>query len=228
MARFSTDDPRKGEEHATASGEIVAQYSSGDVDTDRVLDLLHTLSPELSLDQRRRAADELARLSEDDEWDEEVVGAVVSRLAALVTGREANAVERIAAADEMVKLYWAGDLNTGRALGLMDTIAPGLSVLERTKAAELLAKLSAADDWDDANSSEAANEVFRLATGVPLQAEKRLGAAVDLAAIGVKVFDREGQFNDGDIAIATELIKQSLTGELTVESVEGILGLDSD
>ena len=48
-------------------------------------------------------------------------------------------------------------LDTGRALGLMDTIAPGLSVLERTKAAELLAKLFAADGWDDADGSQAAS-----------------------------------------------------------------------
>ena len=228
LARFSTEDPRTGEERAVASREIIAQYESGKPDPQRVFELLHTIAPELSVDDRRRAADELGRLSEDDEWDGEEVGAIVSHLAALVTGKEVNAAERIAAADEMVKLYWAGDLHTGRALSLMDAIAPGLSLLERTKAAELLAKISAADNWDHAESTEAANEVFRLDTGVPLQAERRLGAAVDLAAMGVKVFDREGHFDDRDIAVATELIKQSLTGELTVESVESLLGLDRD
>ena len=222
LARFSTDDPEEGEERAKASGEIVAQYNSGNADTGRVVDLLHTLSPELSLDERRRAAEELTRLSGDDAE----VAAAVNHLAALITGHEVNAEGRIAAASEMVALYRAGDLNTDAALGLMDTIAPGLSVLERAKAAELLAKFSVTDDWDDADSMEAANEVFRLATGVPLEAEKRLGAAVDLAGMGVKIFDTEGQFDDRDIDIATELIKQSLTGELTTESVKSLLELD--
>ena len=225
LARFSTGDPRKGEERADASGEIIAQYSSGNADNDRVLDLLHTLSPELSLDERKRAADELAKLSGDDEWDDEEKAAVVSHLAALVTGEEVNSEGRIAAAHEIVALYRAGSLDSDRALGLMDTIAPGLSVHERKKAAGMLARLSAATDWEDADRVEAANEVFRLVTGIPLEAEKRIGAAVDLAGIGVKIFDTQGQFDDRDIDIATELIKLSLTGELTVESVESLLGL---
>ena len=49
---------------------------------------------------------------------------------------------------------------------------------------------------------------------------------MDLAGVGVKVFDSEDAFDDEDIDIATELIKQSLSGELSTESVAELLGLD--
>ena len=226
LARFSTPDPAEGEQRADAVGEIIAQYKSGKADASRVLDLLHTVAPELSVDERRRAADELARLSEDDEWDEAETAEVVFYLAALVTGDEPNPSERIEAAHEMVVLYEVGELDAGTALDLMNTVAPGLSINHRRQAAEALARLSADDDWDDTDRMEAASEVFRLVTGVPLDAEARMGAAVDLTGVGMKIFDRDDSFEDRDIDTATEIIKQSLTGELTTESLQSILGGD--
>ena len=106
----------------------------------------------------------------------------------------------------------------------MNTIAPSLSINGRRQAAAALAKLSTDDDWDDADRMEAASEVFRLVTSVPLDAQARVGAAVDLAGVGMKIFDTDDSFEDRDIDTATEIIKQSLTGELTSESLQSILG----
>ena len=72
----------------------------------------------------------------------------------------------------------------------------------------------------------AASEVFRLVTGVPLDAESRMGAAVDLTGVGMKIFDTDDSFEDRDIDTATEIIKQSLTGDLTTDSLQSILGGD--
>ena len=223
LARFSTDDPLVGEARADAVGEIIAQYESGDADDARVLDLLHTIAPELSIEERRRAADELARISEAGEWGEAETFAAVQHLAAMVTGDEVNAEERIAAANEMVDLYEAGDLDADRAVNLLDTIAPGLSIDERRQASASLARLSADSDWNDADRMEAASEVFRLVTGVPLNAEGRIDAAVDMTGVGVKIFDTEDNFDDRDIDNATEIIKQAISGELTTDSVQSIL-----
>ena len=224
LARFSTADPKEGEERADAVGQTIKQYQSGDVDQARVLDLLQTIAPELSIAERREAADKLARISADDQWDEGETAEGVFYLASLITGDEPNPGERIEAAHEMVALYEAGDLDAETSLGLMDTIAPSLSVNERRQAAAALAKLSAEDDWDHADRMAAASEVFRLVTGVPLDAEARIGAAADLAGVGVRIFDTDDSFDDSEIESATEIIKQSLTGERTSESLQKILG----
>ena len=145
-------------------------------------------------------------------------------LASLITGDQPNPGERIEAAHEMVALYEAGDLDAETSLDLMDTIAPGLSINERRQAAAALAKLSSVDDWGAADRMAAASEVFRLVTGVPLDAEGRLGAAVDLTGVGMKIFGTDDKFDDGEIDRATEIIKQSLSGELTTDSLQSILG----
>ena len=224
LARFSTHDPSVGEARADAVSEIIAQHRAGSVDSDRVLELLHTIAPELSIDERRRAADELARLSADDQWDENATVEGVFYLATLITGDEPNPQERIEAAHEMVLLYEVGELDSHNALDLMDTIAPGLSINHRRQAAAALARLSADDDWDDADRMAAASEVFRLVTGVPLDAEQRMGATVDLAGVGVKIFDTDDSYSDREIDAATAIIKQSLTGELTSTTLQDILG----
>ena len=225
LARFSTTDPVEGEARANAAGEIIAQHRSGKADRAKVLDLLHTISPELSIDQRRRAADQLARLSHDDQWDENETASAVFHLASLITGDEPNYEKSIAAANDLVTLYKARELDSGRALGLMNTIAPGLSINDRRQAANALARLSEDDGWSDTDIEAAANEAFRLVTGVPLKSEERIEAAVDLAGLGVKLFDKEGHFDDKDIAVATEIVKQYFTGELTTESIQEILDL---
>ena len=69
---------------------------------------------------------------------------------------------------------------------------------------------------------EVAGEVFRLVTGVPLAAEQRITATVDLAGIGARIFGG-GQFGDEEIVAATSVIKQALTGELTAAGLQNIL-----
>ena len=226
LARFSTDDSAVGEERADAVAQIIAQHKPGNPDSARVLDLLHTIAPELSISERKQAADKLASISEDGQWNEAETAEGVFYLASLITGDEPNPEERIEAAHEMVALYEAGELDAGTSLDLMDTIAPSLSFNERRQAAAALAKLSSDGDWEHADRMSAASEVFRLVTGVPLDAEARLGAAVDLTGVGVKIFDTDDSFEDRDIDTATEIIKQSLTGELTTEGLQSILGGD--
>ena len=223
LARFSTHDPTKGEVRADAVAEIIAQHRAGNVDTGRVLDLLHTTAPEMSIAERRIAASELAGISADGQWDENDTERGIFQLATLITGEEVNAAERIEAAHEMVVLYEAGELDADHGLDLMNTIAPGLGVNERWQAAATLARLAADGDWDDADRMEAASEVFRLVTGVPLNAEERMGAAVDLAGVGAKVFDEDDSLDDRDIDNATAIIKQALTGDLTSQSLQNIL-----
>ena len=265
LARFSTPDPVEGEARANAAGRIIALYragdadinrlldmlhtmapeiseseartdatdridalyKSGDADINRVLDLLHIMAPELSIEERRRAWDRLEQLSMDDEWDELEAANAAFYLRAIITGDEPNPEERIQAAQEIVALYEAGELDPETALDLMNTIAPGLSINERRQAATVLARLSTDDDWDDADRMEAASEVFRLVTGVPLNAQERIGAAVDLADIGVRIFGAEGHFDDQDVDAVAQIIKQSMAGELTNESLRDILESDN-
>ena len=227
LARFSTDDAWEGERRATAVEEIIAQHASGNVDSERVLDLLHTVSPELSINERRRAAAELSRLSEDDNWSTADAASAAEHLAELVTGDEINSQERIAAAQQMTARYQSGDLDTGEALNLMNTIAPGLSISERRQAATALANLAADDDWDHEDGMAAASEVFRLVTGAPLNAEQRTAAAVDLAGEAIRVLDTEDNFDDRDIDTATEIVKEVLTGDWNAESILSILDSDN-
>ena len=223
LARFSTNDPTEGETRSDAVGEIISMYTEGYSDREQVLDLLHTMSPELSINKRRKAADELGRIAEGGRWDENDTEEGAFYLATLIAGDEPNAGERVEAAYEMVVLYGVGELEAEHGLDLMNTIAPGLSINERRQAAAALARLSADDDWSAADKMEAASEVFRLVTGVPLNADERMSAAVDLAGVGVRVFDKGDEFDDRDLDAAAEIIKQSLSGDLTAESLESIL-----
>ena len=226
LARFSTDDAREGERRADAVEEIIAQHAAGSVDTSRVLDLLHTVSPELSIGERRQAAAELARLSEDDHWSAADAASAVEHLAELATGRGINSRERVAAAEQMAFLYQSGNLASEDALNLMDTIAPELAVNERRHAASQLAKLAANDNWDDEDKMAAASEVFRLVTGAPLNVQQRQDAAVDLAGEVFKAIDTDDSFDDSDIDAATDLVKEVMGGTVSTESIMNFLDLD--
>ena len=223
LARFSTSNAIEGEERSAAVNEIVSQYRSGDVDDTRVLDLLHTIAPELSIEERRKSAHLLALSAEDGNWDEEQTAQGVFYLATLITGDEPNGEERIYAAQQLVGLYESGNLTADTALHWMDTIAPSLGINERRQAAAALAQLAADGDLDETERMAAASEVFRLVTGVPLAAEQRIGATVDLAGVGVKIFG-DGQFDAQEIVTATTVIKRAISGSLTTESLQDLLG----
>ena len=223
LARFSTTDAAEGEARANAANEIIAQYESGDADVQRVTELMNKLAPELSADERRRAVNNLSRLADGDEWNERKTSDAVEQLAVIITGNEVSGEQRIAAAKELVDLYDKGELDGDRALGLLDVIAAELSIEERRQAAGALAKLSADGDLRGVDKMAAASEVFRLVTGVPLNAEQRVGAAVDLAGLGVRVFG-QGQFDDQEVDNAVTIIKDALSGNLTSGSLSNILG----
>ncbi len=219
LARFSTADAFEGERRAAAVGEIITRYESGRADTERILDLLHTLLPELSTDFHRLIAADLEYF-----FAAEADTSAVDLLAEFISGHEINGHERIAAAKEMTSLYESGYLDSEAALGLMDIIAPELSIAQRRQAAAALARLAADDDWNDEDRMAAASEVFRLATGVPLNAQQRIDAAIDSAGVAVRIFDTGGNFEDRDIDKATEIIKQAVRGNLTTQSIRNILG----
>ena len=227
LARFSITDALEGEARAGAVEEIVARYKSGYTDTEHLLDLLHTVAPELSIEERRNSAQLLAQIAEDGSWDEKQTAQGVFYLATLIAGEEPNAEERLSAAQNLADMYEDGNLTADAALHWMDIIAPSLGISERRQAAASLAKLASDGELDETERIAAASETFRLVTGVPLSAEQRASAAVDLAGVGVKIFDTEDSFEDRDIDNATEIIKQSLTGELTTDSLQKILEFDN-
>ena len=56
-----------------------------------------------------------------------------------------------------------------------------------------------------------------------VSAEARMGATVDLPGVEVKIFDTDDSFSDREITVATQIIKQSLTGDLTSDGLQSIL-----
>ncbi len=50
---------------------------------------------------------------------------------------------------------------------------------------------------------------------------------VDVAGVGMKIFGTDDSFDDREIDSAIAIIKQALTGELTSERLESIMGHDS-
>ena len=142
---------------------------------------------------------------------------------ALITGDEPNAYERIYAAQQLVDIYESGNLTADTALHWMDIIAPDLGITERRQAAAVLAQLAADGELDESDRMAAASEIFRLVTGVPLAAEQRIAATVDLAGVGVKIFG-DDQFGDQENVTATTAIKRALTGDLITESLQDLLG----
>ena len=188
-------------------------------DTERILDLLHTLLPERSIGHRETIAFALTEHAADANT------LSVPDLLAAIINDTTNDQTRLFAAMDMTLLYESGGLDSELALGLMDIIAPDLSINQRRQAAMALARLAADDDWNGEDKMAAASEVFRLATGVPLNTQQRIDAAIDSAGVAVRVFDTGGNFEDRDIDQATEIIKQALRGNLTTESIRSILGL---
>ena len=99
-------------------------------------------------------------------------------LARLSATDDAESERRADAAAELRTRFDNRELDSGRALDLLDTIAPGASINDRREAADKLARLSAASgDWNAEQRTEAANELFRLITGNEPDAERRVEAA---------------------------------------------------
>ena len=103
---------------------------------------------------------------------------ILARLSAPDTGQSER---RETAAHELADRLDDGDLDSDRALTLLDIIAPGASVSQRAEAARRLSALSSGGGSKSERSMEAANEVSRLITGHGIDAERRIGAARALA-----------------------------------------------
>ena len=85
-------------------------------------------------------------------------------------------------------------------------------------------RLSKSESWDAETTKQAAEETFQLVTGGELDYEKRRDAAVELTGEAIKKFG-DDEFEDGDVDVATEVIKQTLSGDLDSDSVSDFLNL---
>lgn len=224
LARFSASDSHEAVRRGQAAEELKIRFQSRDLDADRALDLLERIVPEASINERRAAADNLARLSQANDWDDGNTIEAAAELTRLITGNARDADKRIAAANELVRRSKAGDLNADHALNLMNDIAPGLSIDERRQAAANLVRLSKSDRWDASTTKQAAEETFQLVAGGKLDYEKRRDAAVELTGEAIKKFGGD-EFEDRDVDAATEVIKQTLRGELDSDRVSELLNL---
>lgn len=222
LARFSTTDSREATLREQAAEELKTQFHSRKLDAERALDLLDEIAPEASINERREAANNLARLSRD--WDGRDTKEAAEELSRLITGNAVDAEKRIAAANELVSRSNAGDLEADDALDLMHDIAPELSINERREAAGNLVRLSKSDRWDSETTKQTAEQTFQFATGGKLELEKRSDAALDLTGEAVKGFSGDS-LDDKDVDTATELIKDTVSGELNTDKVSDLLNL---
>ena len=130
-------------------------------------------------------------------------------LARLSTSDAGQSERRETAARELADRFDDGDLDSDRALTLLDIIAPGASVSQRKEAARRLSALSSGGGSKSERSMEAANEVSRLITGHGIDAERRIDAARALA-VGL----RNGSL-DSDRALA---LMDTVAPETSVET----------
>ena len=225
LARYSSSDDYESVSREQAAEELKIRFQSRDLDDDQAMDLLDTIAPEASLNERREAAKKLAELSRVEDWDDGNTLEAAAEINRLITGDHVHAEKRIAAAKELARRSKAGELDADGALNLMSDIAPGLSVNERRQAAGNLVRLSQTERWDAETTKQAAEETFKLVTGGDIDIEKRTDAAVDLTGEALKRFGGD-EFEDEDIDISTEMIKSAIKGDLTTDKVSDLLNLE--
>ena len=225
VARYSSSDSHESARREQAAEELRTRFESRDLDDREALDLLDTIAPEASINERRQAAKKLAELSQTEDWDDRNTLEAAEEINRLITGDRIHVERRIAAAKELNRRSKAGELDADGALDLMNDIAPGLSINERRQAAANLVRLSKTERWDAQTTKQAAEETFKLVTGGDLNIEKRTDAAVDLTGEGLKRFGGD-EFDDEDIDISTEMIKSAIKGDLTTDKVSDLLNLE--
>ena len=224
LARYSSSDGYESARRERAVKELRARFESRNLNDAEALDLLDTIAPEASINDRREAAAKLAELSRIEDWDERNTLDAAEEVTRLITVDGLNVERRIAAAKELARRSETGDLDANSALNLMNDIAPGLSINARREAAGNLVRLSKTESWDADTTKQAAEETFKLVTGGSLDVEKRTDAAVDLTGEGLKRFG-DDEFDDEDVDVATEMIKSTLKGDLTTDKVSDLLDL---
>ena len=224
LARYSSPDRYESARRGQAAEELKVRFQSRDLDDREAMALLDAIAPETSIDERREAARKLAELSQIEDWDDGNTLEAAEEINRLITGDHLHAERRIAAAKELARRSETGDLDAGKALDLMNDIAPGLSINARREAAGNLVRLSQAGRWDADTTRQAAEETFKVVTGGDLDVEKRTDAAVDLVGEGIKRFGGD-DFQDRDVDVAGEMIKEVLKGDLTTDKVSELLDL---
>ena len=225
LARFSATEKQESFERGQAAEELKMWFHSRELDVDRALNLLNTITPEASINERREAAINLARLSQTENRNEGNTAEAAHELVMLITGDALDAHRRISAAAELARRSAEGGLDTEGTLDLLRQVAPELSFEKRREAANDLIRLWNAEEWDDETTEQIAESGFRVLTGGELNYEKRQDAVVDLAGEAVKgIMGDEYEANDVDAA--TEIIKKGLSGELDEETISNFLNSD--
>ena len=226
LAIFSSADDAEAELRSDAAREIITQFKDGDPDSERVLDLLDTIAPGASINDRRDAARKLAELSETGDMGSAEYLEAAEEMSRLVTGNRLDAKRRIEAANELTRRLNEGDLDAESALDLIDDIAPETNIKVRAEALRALATEFNEDEWDDEKAMDFAYELHRLATGEDLNIEERVDATVDVSGEALKgagkiVNGEEGLYGDEEIDRAGEVIKGTLRGDS--EDVKALL-----
>ena len=230
LARLSATDDAESERRADAAAELRTRFDNRELDSGRALDLLDTIAPGASINDRREAADKLARLSAaSGDWNAEQRTEAANELFRLITGNEPDAERRVEAAREMATRFDKGDLEAKDALELMERISPGTAIKTRAEAlGSIAARFGEGGDWGHEDARGFADDLNRLAFGDELNLEKRGRAAVDLASEGVKFIGGDSYDDDERKALddSGRLIKEAIFGDSQSlsDTVSDILG----
>ncbi len=230
LARLSASDEAESERRADAAEELRTRFDDRELEAGRALDLLDTIAPGASIDDRREAADRLAELSASSgEWNAEQRMEAANELFRLITGHEQDAERRVEAARELATRFDAGDLEAKDALELMEKISPEAAVRTRVEAlGSIAARLGEGENWGDEAARGFADDLHRVAFGDDLNLEKRGRAAVDLASEGVKWVGGDSYDEEKRKALddSGRLIKEAVFGDSKSlsDTVSSILG----
>ena len=217
LARLSTTDDAESERRAYAADELRTRFDNRELDAGRALDLLDTIAPGASINDRREAADKLAKLSAaSGDWNAEQRMEAANELFRLITGNEPDVERRVEAARELATRFDKGDLEVKDALELMERISPGTAIKTRAEAlGSIAARFGEGGNWGHEDSEGFADDLHRLAFGDELNLEKRGRAAIDLASEGAKFIGGDSFDDDERKALddSSRLIKEALFGD---------------
>ena len=228
LARYSTSDEEEAEWRSRAAQDVAWQVERGDLTNKEALYLLHTIAPEFSISQRKRAADRLTRISESNggELTPSQRMQVANELTRIVTGHGIDASRRMDAARQMIALSNSGELNAENGSELMDMVAPELSVSQRREAFQHLSQeLNRGGGWGPERTKRATEEGYRLITGDKMQVEERVSAGIEVTGEALKRYGGDA-YDDESVDRATDLIGEAMFGDLTTDKASSILGWD--
>ena len=207
----------ESDRRADAADELRTRFDNRELDADRALDLLGTIAPGASINDRREAADRVAKLSAvGGDWNAEQRMEVANELFRLITGSEPDADRRVEAARELATRFDKGGLEAKDALELMERISPGTAIKTRAEAlGSIAARFGGGGIWDHEDAKGFTDDLHRLAVDDELNLEKRGRAAVDLASEGVKWIGGDSYDDDDRKALddSGRLIKEAVFGD---------------